>query len=334
MKNSEIYRRTLKFSLMRILCSLIGIICLIGIPALAMFFTMSPENSTQLIVAGVTIVIGIVIFALIARYAGYLFRAGQIAMITEGVATDSLPEDVYAAGKQKVRQRFGTASVYFLITGIISGITSQITNGLNALGKVADGGNNGPASGIAGAISIVIAVVLEYLNYCCLGWVFLHNDQNAFKSTCDGAVVYFQNWKTLLKNAGKIIGITLLSLVVIGGPLCLLSYAIMQSFPAFVTAMSEIDTLIVFDDGTAVPAGTALIIAAAIAGLLVWSGIHGAFVSPYILISVLRRYLEAGIANPPRIDVYGKLAGMSKSFRKALGRAEKDGAIAPGSVVS
>ena len=37
--------------------------------------------------------------------------------------------------------------------------------------------------------------------------------------------------------------------------------------------------------------------------------------------SVMRRYIEAGQADAPKVDVYEKLAGMSKGFRKALDRA-------------
>ena len=61
---------------------------------------------------------------------------------------------------------------------------------------------------------------------------------------------------------------------------------------------------------------------------MLWSGLHGAFVKPYILVSVMRRYIEAGRADTPQVDVYEKLSGMSKGFKKALGRAEQEGAAA------
>ena len=47
----------------------------------------------------------------------------------------------------------------------------------------------------------------------------------------------------------------------------------------------------------------------------------GAFVKPYILVSVMRRYIEARRADTPQVDVYDKLSGMSKGFKKALDRA-------------
>lgn len=96
--------------------------------------------------------------------------AAQVAMITEGVSKGTLPDDVYAAGKQAVKRRFVTASVYFALWSITKAITNQITASLNALGRVADAGSNaGPASTVAGIVSTVISVVLEYQSRS-LGW--------------------------------------------------------------------------------------------------------------------------------------------------------------------
>ena len=181
---------------------------------------------------------------------------------------------------------------------------------------------------MAGIVSTVISVVLEYLNYCSLGWVFLNANQSPFKSTCDGAVVYFQNWKTLLKNAGKVIGITVVSLVVIGGAFFGLGYLAFGSIPSLTAVLADIDAAATLDDGSAVPPGTSLIILCVIVALLLWSGIHSAFVKPFILISVMRRYIEAGLANPPKVDLYGKLAGMSAGFRKALERDKEEAGAA------
>ena len=71
---------------------------------------------------------------------------------------------------------------------------------------------------------------------------------------------------------------------------------------------------------SALSAKTKLILCAIVA-LVFWGGVHGAFIEPYILVSVMRRYVEAGYANPPKVDLYGKLAGMSKGFQRALEKA-------------
>ena len=329
MGNVGIYRKTLRFSVMRLLVTILGIFIIVALPLATFLITAGMSEVACAVATFVAFIVGIVVFALIIRYCGYLFTAAQVAMITEGVSKGTLPDDVYAAGKQAVKRRFVTASVYFALWSITKAITNQITAGLNALGRVADAGNNaGPASTVAGIVSTVISVVLEYLNYCSLGWVFLNANQSPFKSTCDGAVVYFQNWKTLLQNAGKVIGITVVSLVVIGGAFFGLGYLAFGSIPSMTAVLADIDAAATLDDGSAVPPGTSLIILCAIVALLLWGGIHSAFVKPFILISVMRRYIEAGLANPPKVDLYGKLAGMSAGFRKALERDKEEAGAA------
>lgn len=329
MGNVEIYRKTLRFSVMRLLVTILGIFIIVALPLATFLITAGMSEVACAVATFVAFIVGIVVFALIIRYCGYLFTAAQVAMITEGVSKGTLPDDVYAAGKQAVKRRFVTASVYFALWSITKAITNQITAGLNALGRVADAGNNaGPASTVAGIVSTVISVVLEYLNYCSLGWVFLNANQSPFKSTCDGAVVYFQNWKTLLQNAGKVIGVTVVSLVVIGGAFFGLGYLAFGSIPSMTAVLADIDAAATLDDGSAVPPGTSLIILCVIVALLLWGGIHSAFVKPFILISVMRSYIEAGLANPPKVDLYGKLAGMSAGFRKALERDKEEAGAA------
>lgn len=325
MTNSEIYKKTLKFSLMSFLCALVGAVLLLGLPTVAILFTINASDQTQLIAAGIGLVLGIIGCVVIGRFASYTYTAGQIAMVAEGVTYGRLPDDPYAAGKAAVKGRFGTVAAYFAFMAIIKGITSAITNAVNAVTKALDGGDSTSTAGIIGnVISAFIAIVLEYLNYCSLGWVFVHKDENSFKAACDGSVVYFQNWKTLLKNAAKIIIITIISLVVIGGPFFLLFHNLFGNMTYVARAAAEID------DALSIDAGTSLLVAAGVVALIIWAGIHGALIEPYILVSVMRRYIEAGTANPPKLDVYGKLCGISKHFRKAVDKAEEQGALPNG----
>ena len=324
-KNSEIYRRTLKFSVMRLVRTVLCLVLLAVLPLAAFVATgmAGLDETVQLAATGIAFIIALIFFYVVAHYGGYLLTAGQVAMITEGVATGQLPEDTYEAGKRAVKSRFATASVYYGLWSITKAITNEISAGMNAIARGIDGDNqNGAASVIVGIISAVVSVVLEYLNYCSLGWVFLHGEQSAFKSTCDGAVVYFQNWKTLMKNSAKVIAITLVSLTLIGGAFFGIAYLVLGSIEPLTAVLSQIDATATLEDGTAVPAGTSLIVLCAVIALVLWSGIHGAFVKPYILVSVMRRYIEAGRADTPQVDVYEKLSGMSKGFKKALDRAE------------
>ena len=324
MKNSEIYRRTLKFSVMRLVRTALCLALLAALPLVAFVATglAGLDEMAQLAATGVAFIVALIVFYVVAHYGGYLLTAGQVAMITEGVATGELPEDTYEAGKRAVKDRFATASVYYGLWSVTKAITSEVSAGMNAIARGIDGDSqNGAASVIAGIISAVVSVVLEYLNYCSLGWVFLYGEQSAFKSTCDGAVVYFQNWKTLMKNSAKVIAITVVSLALIGGAFFGVAYLVLGSIEPLTSVLSQIDATATLEDGTAVPAGTSLVVLCAVIALVLWSGIHGAFVKPYLLVSVMRRYIEAGRTDTPQVDVYEKLSGMSKGFKKALDRA-------------
>ena len=111
MRNSEIYRRTLKFSVMRLALTIVGILVVAALPLIAFLVTASINEAVCIAATVVALIAGFVIFFFIARYGGYLYTAAQVAMITRGVATGDLPEDTYAAGKAAVKRRFLTASV-------------------------------------------------------------------------------------------------------------------------------------------------------------------------------------------------------------------------------
>ena len=207
-------------------------------------------------------------------------------------------------------------------------LATFVALGVAGMDEIVQLAATGAAFIVASIISTIVSVVLEYLNYCSLGWVFLHREQSAFKSTCDGAVIYFQNWKTLMKNAGKVIAITIISLAIVGGAFFGLFYLVLGGIEPLTSVLADIDATATFEDGTAVPAGTSLIVLCAIIALILWGGIHGAFVKPYLLVSVMRRYIEAGRVSTPQIDVYEKLTGMSRGFRKALDRAQGEAAPA------
>ena len=316
MKNSKIYAKILQFSFWRMLFTLLGVLALIVLPMIAGALTY--KNMSVFAVAVIAALIaGIVINFLLSRYASYMLTCGQIAMIERGLTTGEMPKDVFKAGKEAVKERFATANVYFVLKGITSSITHEITSVVN---KLTDSKNDA-VSTVTGLISLGIAVILEYVNYCSLAWVFHKKEQNAFKSTCDGAVIYFQNWKTLLANVGKILGITVVSLIVLCIPLIVGSVVLFVAVEPLAVFCEAVDAVFELE------LGTVAMMSALVIGIMLWSGLHGAFVKPYIMVTVMRGYIAAGDANPPKVDIYGKLSGISQSFKKALGKAQESGEV-------
>ncbi len=322
MTNLEIYRKTFKFTLMRVLSGLIGTAIIAGLPALTYILTGRLEDSARIGACIGAFIVGCVIVGLISHFVGHLFRAGQIAMVAEGIVSGELPEDPYTEGKQRVKERFGTVAVFYAIERIINMIVSQITNTVTRVTSSISRTTNNKAANYAGAaVSIFVSAVMAFLCSCCMGWVFVHPGENPWRAACDGAIVYFKNWKDLLKNAGKVIAMALVSLIVLGGILfgltCLVT-ANMESLPAMAADLSAFCAEEAPD--IAFTAETwALIFKAAIAFIL-WIVVHSSLVDPYIMISVMNRYLVAGLNNPPAREMDGKLAGMSRAYKKAIGK--------------
>lgn len=321
MKNSTIYTKTLKFALLRLLIGVLGILSAALVTFLGYIITRGMGETTNLLTTSICFVVGLIACGLIVHYLGYMLKAGQIAMITRAVTEGSLPEDVVAEGKSAVKNRFVTANVYFLIESSIKAITSQITKGLNVLtSAVSENEGNSVLSTIASVVMMFINIVLEYVNYCCLGWVFCHPQQTAFKSTCDGAVLYFQNWKVLLKNAGKVMALTLVALILLITVFCVLNIFVLEAvLPADGMMDAEVFAM---SDGTVVSLSDVLYIGAVTVAVVFAILLHSTFIKPYLLIMFMRKYLEAAQSTTPGADVYGKLCGMSRRFKKLFEKGD------------
>ena len=324
MTTSELYKKTIKFTLMRALSGLIGMALIVGLPIAAYFLTGSMEDGARIGVCVGTFVVACVIVGLLTHFKGYTYRAGQIAVVAQSIVSGELPQDPYTEGKAQIKKRFGTVAVFFAIESVINHIVSQISNAVTRVtGTVARTTRSDAANYVGAAISIFVSAVTAFLCACCMGWVFVHPDQNPWRAACDGAIVYFKNWKDLLKNAGKVILMALISLIVIGGLLFGLTYLVLDNMPA-INAMAQDLTAFCAEEelDIALSPDTWKLIFEGVAAFILWIVVHSTFVDPFIMISVMNRYMKAGIANPPVRSEDKKLADMSKAYKKAIANAQ------------
>jgi hypothetical protein len=317
MNNKEIYKKTLTFSIRRFFWDLGSIIVLVVFPA-AGFLLLEKINGYGLIGLAIGLIIAVVAIAIASHFISYVFKAGQIAMMTKGITEGKLPDDVYGEGKKIVKERFVTVAAYYAVTGVIKGIFNQIGRGITAVGQ-AIGGDNGGAVG--STISSVINTIVAYLCDCCLGWVFYRKDEKAAKATMEGAVLFFKHGKTFAKNMGRIFGISLLSFLVIGGAFFGVSYLICMAFPdAFNALANEVSELIASGELEAsswfAEAGNLMIVVSGVGGIVMWSILHSVFVRPFILVGVLRNFIESGKAEKISEADYDALEKKSNKFKK------------------
>ncbi len=317
MNNKELYKKTLGFSTRRLLWDVLSFTGL-ALLTVGGFFLADKIWDKGLIGLVVGFGIGIIILVIISRYISYTYKAGQIAMMTKGITEDKLPDDVIGTGKKIVKERFATVTAYFAITGAIKGIFRQIGNGITALGQ-AVGGDAGGAVG--GTVSSAIETVIAYLCDCCLGWVFYKKDEKATKATLDGAVIFFKHGKTLLKNLGRVFGMSIVSFIVIAGAIFGLSFLIMNCFPDTFAALSHEIIEAFARTGSQAPellsnTVTLTLICAAIIGIFFWCVIHSAFVRPFILVGVLRNFIKSGQNEKITSAEYAELDKKSSKFKK------------------
>ncbi len=317
MSNKEIYKRTLGFSVRRLLFELLAFIGVVALIA-AGFLIGEKLGDKGLIGLAIGLVFGIVFLIIFTRYISYTYKAGQIAMMTRAVTTGELPDDVIGEGKKIVKERFVTIALYFAATRVIHSIFSQLGKGLSGIGK-AVGGDTGET--IGNTITSIIQVIVSYLSDCCLGWVFYRKEQNTGRATCEGAVLFFKHGKTFIKNMGRVFGMGIVSLLAIGGVFSGAFYLVFSRFPqAFeslaaefaATSAEEASALTkILSNPTSATIGTAIL-----AGVILWSIVHGVFVRPFILTGVLRNYMEAGMKDIPTEESFAMLDSKSDKFAK------------------
>lgn len=316
MDNKAIYKKTIGFSLWRVLWDFLGFAAFVGF-TVAGFVVADKAANQALIGLAIGAVLGAVASWLILHFVAYTYKAGQIAMMTEGVTTGKLPENTIEAGKKVVKERFSTVTAYYFVTGAIRGIFRQIGNGITAVGQ-AVGGDNGGA--IGSAISSIINTIVAYLCDCCLGWVFYKKDEKATQATLEGAAIFFKHGKTLFKNLGRIFGISLVSFLVIGGIFFGIAYLILQAFPDAMTSLSQA-IIEVADNSSELPSWiydvTSLTLACSgLIGIIMWSILHSTFVRPFILIGVLRNFINSGKEEKISENDLKELDKKSKKFAK------------------
>ena len=231
------------------------------------------------------------------HYVGYLIKAGHVAVVAKAVQEGNLVEssDMVNVATEEVKSRFVESNVFFGLDTLISGSVKQIQKGLNSFGDL--------LSKIPGMemvikfVSLFIGIFLNYVDECCLGQVFVHKDQNAFKSATDGIVLYFQNFKGLAKSAFKICFMIVGYYAIVG----VVAIIMLASIPNQIVAY---------------------ILVAAVFGIT--SVIKSSFIDSYIMISLMCTFGEYAKTAEVKTDLYGKFCKISKKFKDLFNKAENE----------
>lgn len=314
MNNYQVYRKTLSFSLVMFLVDLLALFVFLGVATAGFFIFIKVSAAAAIIGLIVGMIVGGILAGLINIFITNRIKAAQIAMMTKGVTENKLPEHTYKEGFNEIKGRFGSITVFFFITRAIKGIFKQIGRTINRIGT-AIGGDVG--NGVTSAIDSAIQTLIGYLCDCCLGWILYRKDINAAKAGCEGAVIFFKHGKTLIRNIGRIFGMGLLSLLLIGGGFFAIFYFIFINFPKMFETLCQQIT----QSGDDIPSWLTdpkvfIIVVAAVGGIILWSVIHSVLIRPFILVGVMRNFMAAGIKDIPTEKDMAELDNKYPRFAK------------------
>ncbi|MCL2213742.1 MAG: zinc ribbon domain-containing protein [Treponema sp.] len=307
MKAGEIFSKTMPFCWAKLLLGLATVVISIVALAILMGIAWLFKNEVVylimfLIWLGVT---GAVNF-FINHYIGYLVKAGHVAVITEAVVTGKVPDNQVAYGKEKVKERFLTSNVYFVLDKLIGGAVRQLQRGFEkmggTLGSIIPGMNF-----VVNIGKMFIGIALGYIDECCLGYTFLKNKQGAFKSATDGVVIYAENWKKLLKDAAK-------TTAIVVGLVIAVTLVLFLIFGLIVRLIPVENWLFGFA-------------AFLFACFLAWVA-KKAFIDSYMMISMMVSYMEEAPTYKIKFDLYSKLCGLSAKFKELFNKGQEE---SPGS---
>lgn len=140
------------------------------------------------------------LYRLAKRYALYLIKAAQIAVMAELLARGSLPAGVnqLAWGKQRVQERFGEASIMFVVDEMVNGIVRVFTSMVYSVASWVPGG---ALRGLANMVNRIIRFAVSYIDEAILARTFWLGSGSVWAHARDGVVLYGMVWKPLLANA-------------------------------------------------------------------------------------------------------------------------------------
>ncbi len=320
MTNFQVYKKTLSFSLVGFLIDILALI-LWGALATLGFVIGNKMNDKGIIGLLIGVVIGIVVLILIKIFVSNVLKAGQVAMMTQGVTEGKLPDKVLHEGRKVVKERFASITAFFFVTGAIKGIFRQITRSINRLGT-ALGGETGNT--ITSIIDSGIQILLGYLCDCCLGWVFYRTKIGTARAACEGSAIFFKHGKTLFKNIGRIFGMGLLGLIIVGGAFFGIFYGIFSLVPSAFNSLSlevaeSMTRLEITDMDFLKDPKTLMLVMAGVLAIVLYSMAHSVFIRPFILVGVLRNFTASGIKDIPTEEEFAKLNEKSPKFAKLYG---------------
>lgn len=301
MKANEVFQKTIRFVWMKLALGGCAIAFSIVLGLILMGVSALDKNGVVGVYAlMIWFCLSIAAVGISQHYLGYLLKAGHIAAVTALVATGSLQGDLFEYGVGMVKKKFATAAAYFAVDRLVSGAVKQINGGIDIVGNVL-----GKIPGMDSVVSFAksfVNIALGNVDECCLAYTFYHEEQSSFKSAADGVVIYFQNWKVVLKDALKTAFVTFIISIIAGLFL-------------FLVAAGALSVL-------GLPGFGVFFVAIMLTVMIVFI-VKSAVMDSYTMVCMVCSYMQVAPSTEITFDLYDKLCNLSSQFRTLFQRAKE-----------
>lgn len=301
MRANEVFKKTMKFVWLKLALGGCAIAFSIVLGLLLLGLSAVTDSDA---VAGYSVIawIGLSIagVGISQYYVGWLLKAGHIAAVTSLAATGSLAENPVEYGIKMVKKKFVTAAAYFAVDRLVSGAVKQINGGLDIVGNML-----GKIPGMESLVSFAksfVNIALGNVDECCLAYTFYKEEQPALKSAADGVVIYFQNWKNVLKDALKTAFISFIVSAVAGFMLLFVIIGILGI--------------------TGIPGFGVFLVACILTAMIVLI-VKSAVMDSYTMVCMVCSYMQTAPSAEISFDLYEKLCSLSAKFKSLFKKAQE-----------
>lgn len=286
-KAADVFRVTFPFCLLKL--ALYGIVIAVDTVLFIILFAVGSSIGEDVAAwfVFIWIILALSAFFSVRYFAGYILKAGHIAAAADYIRTSMTPDRAYPYAMLRVRKRFRTVTQYHEIYSLIRDSVSQLVSFIERSGGFVKKDKK--------SAPVLIDIQLGFIACCCLGYVFYNDRANVHKSAADGVAVFYENWKKLLSRSNLTAILTLVCSAISGAIGFLLAFIIFHAIPAS-SAYAPVISLVYM--------------------IMIGVALMSSLFSSWITVSLLTSYLRHVPSAELSFDLYGRLCGYSKAFKR------------------
>ena len=295
-KAGDVFRNTFSFCLLKLAFHgiLIGLSAILLTILLSIGFSIGDDVASWLLF--VWIIVTLIVFFASKHYLEYILKAGHMAASSDYIKTSMTPDRALPYATFRVRKRLNGVTEYHEICDLISKSNSQIVAYFEKIGFF----NKKDSS----SAPMLVDIQLGFINSCCLGYLFIHDRTNIYKTAADAIATFGCNYKKLLARAN------VTAILSIGASaLCaiisfILPFVILKSIPA--TSAAGYSVLI-----------------SAMFSLMITIALMTSLFAPWMSISIYTTFLKMAQSTAYDAALYGRLCTYSSAFKTLFRRGKE-----------